>query len=368
MVPLQRGLSIETDSKWTIGELTNLLKCHEDTGYIGKTNVALTKATVARLRKRRAYTKFKWVKGHAGHAGNEDADRLAGEGARRDIPDEVDMNTEPSLRITGAKLPMITQALAYKAIRLRKEKQGTTRRPTATNLAQILSDTEDAFGVKLTHESVWKAIRSPIIGLECQYFLWMLTHDAYKVGTYWLKGSFNADQKRRAECAKCGAIETMHHILFDCEYTGQDLVWRLTEQLWGHTKKRWTKQSLGTVVAAGCNPHKTDKGRPMAGANRLWTILMSESAKLIWNLRCERVIQNENEEFSAAEVERRWYATIEYRLTEDRRSTSRSLGKQALDPSLVVSTWKPVINGFQSLPPEWTGDTGVLVGIKRGCG
>ena len=109
--------------------------------------------------------------------------------------------------------------------------------------------------------------------------------------------------------------------------------------------------------------HRNAKGRPIPGLNRLWVIIMSESARFIWAIRCERVIRNENREFATEEVERRWYAAIENRLTDDRHSTCKSLEKRALDPGVVNATWKPVID-----PPAWVGDTGVLVGIKRGCG
>ncbi|KAI5823620.1 RnaseH-domain-containing protein [Schizophyllum commune Tattone D] len=322
VAPADSKLSIVMDSKWVLEELTKWLTRHEDMGYIDKANATLTCATVARLRARYTHTRFKWVKGHAGHIGNERADRLAGDGARK----------------------------------------------TEINLTQILSDTEDTFGIKLTRKSVWRAIRNPAISLEAQYFLWMLTHDGYKVGTYWLKDNFNEDQRRRGECAKCGSIETMHHILFDCDFEGQATVWTLAEQLWRHTKHDWPMVSLGTVVTAGCLPHRNSKGRPILGLNCLWAIIMSETAKFIWVIRCERVIHNENREFTADEVKSRWYAAIECRLTDDRHSTCKSLEKRVLDPGVVNATWKPVIEGYQSLPPAWVGDTGVLVGIKRGCG
>ncbi|KAI5893347.1 uncharacterized protein SCHCODRAFT_02251083 [Schizophyllum commune H4-8] len=118
--------------------------------------------------------------------------------------------------------------------------------------------------------------------MEAQYFLWMLTHDAYNVGTYWQKDSFNEDHRRRVECAKCGSTETMHHILFDCDvndfFVGQSTVWTLAEQLWGHTRCNWPTISWRTVITAGCLPHRDAKGRTVSGLNRLWAILMSESA------------------------------------------------------------------------------------------
>ncbi|KAL1740803.1 hypothetical protein HDZ31DRAFT_46748 [Schizophyllum fasciatum] len=281
----------------------------------------------------------------------------------------ISLAIAPELRITGARLDAMMQALAYKAIRARKERNIVPRGPTARNLAQIQADLEEAFDIHPTHAGIWTALRNPAITLECQYFLWMLIHDAYKVGTYWLKESFQEEQRRRAECARCGYNETMHHILFDCECEGQATVWRLAERVWRLTKKQWPGNSLGVVAGAGCKPHRAADGRPLTGLNRLWAILISESAKLIWNLRCERVIQHDNgKEFSTREVEGRWYAALEFRLSDDRRATNVNLGKRALSPRLVERTWKSVVADYKSLPPEWAEDSGVLVGIKRGEG
>ncbi|KAL1748665.1 hypothetical protein HDZ31DRAFT_29326 [Schizophyllum fasciatum] len=367
--PKNRRLMIETDSRWALGELTTWQKEHESTGYIGAANAELTKAAVARLRSRHAHTAFKWIKGHAGHDANERADRLAGAAATRDTPDAVNTAILPELRVTGARLDAMTQALAYKAIRARKELNWEARNPTARNMAQIETDLEDAFNIRPTHAGIWTATRNPAITLECQYFLWMLIHDAYKIGTYWLKESFKEEQRRRADCQRCGYVETMHHILFDCECEGQATVWRLAEQLWKRSGKAWPGHSLGIVAGAGCKPHRTADGRPITGLNRLWAILISESAKLIWNLRCERVIQHDNnKEFSAREVEERWYAALEFRLNDDRHATNVNLGKRALSQRLVDRTWKSVVADYESLPSEWTENTGVLVGIKRGDG
>jgi hypothetical protein len=62
---------------------------------------------------------------------------------------------------------------------------------------------------------------------------------------------------------------------------------------------------------------KTKEGKPQQGKNRLYRILMSESAFLIWKLRCERRITKEDnpEKFhSETEIHNRWVATINSRL------------------------------------------------------
>ncbi|KAF8490807.1 hypothetical protein F5888DRAFT_1950880, partial [Russula emetica] len=62
------------------------------------------------------------------------------------------------------------------------------------------------------------------------------------------------------------------------------------------------------------------------GAKRLLQILLSEAAHLIWVLRCERVIQDEeNEErtHTDREIRTRWFKAINARLTEDKITATR---------------------------------------------
>ena len=81
---------------------------------------------------------------------------------------------------------------------------------------------------------------------------------------------------------------------------------------------------------------------------------------------CERVIQNENREFTVPEVTKRWYAAIDRRIELDRRSCAKHLGKSALKAEVVARIWEPVVQARGGLPRNWVTDPGVLVGIKGG--
>ncbi|KAI0822588.1 hypothetical protein BC628DRAFT_1326834, partial [Trametes gibbosa] len=98
----------------------------------------------------------------------------------------------------------------------------------------------------------------------------------------------------------------------------------------------------------------------------LWTILATESLYLVWKLRCKRVIQNEGKEFSLEEIWNRWYAMMDQRLTVDRKACTAYLEKRTLKPDRVAATWLPILENNRDLPPNWVGDGGVLVGIRRG--
>ncbi|THU82291.1 hypothetical protein K435DRAFT_620544, partial [Dendrothele bispora CBS 962.96] len=109
---------------------------------------------------------------------------------------------------------------------------------------------------------------------------------------------------------------------------------------------------------------KTRSGKRNTGAERLWRILTAESAYLIWKLRCERVIQNENTAFSEQEIEKRWAYMINERLQLDRRMTNWKYGKKGVKPKVVKATWKGLLQVEDLLPDDWVTNTGVLVGIE----
>lgn len=103
-------------------------------------------------------------------------------------------------------------------------------------------------------------------------------------------------------------------------------------------------------------------------------ILLSESAHLIWKLRCERLIQNANVAFSEVEIRNRWVNAINRRLDTDRLMTHQKYESKALDATKVQRTWSGVLRNEDSLPSGgWLRTSGVLVGItakknRTGCG
>ncbi len=197
-------------------------------------------------------------------------------------------------------------------------------------------------------------------------FLWMTVHDGYMVGTHWFRPNMSEELKQRAICDICGECESMSHILFECEARGQQVIWNLLKQIWAHTKAEWHEPSWGTALGAACAVFKTRDGNRRTSVENLWCILCTETLHLIWKLRCERVIQKEGAEFTENEITNRFYATLESRLSLDRRTAAQARSKKALKPQDVERIWLPVIDNNEELPPKWVVNYGVLVGIKRG--
>ncbi len=356
----------ETDSETVMKSVTVWRRRHEDAGYILQRNAPETRVLVAALRSRKAPTLFRWVKGHDGHEGNEMADILAGAGARKPVADDIDVSVPPDWRVSGCKLSTISQKIAYHAIRQRKVPGLKKRLRTETHMEKIVNGVTSGFGISVSPAMVWKSLRSKNISRECRQFMWMTVHDGYMVGDKWLRPKMSDELRARAPCGKCGDLESMEHILFECESVGRSTVWDLLKETWTHTGLPWVDPDWGSTLGAACAVFPTDAGNERPSAVALWTILATESLYFIWKMRCERVIRHEGREFTEQEVTRRWYSTIDRRLDLDRRSCAKYLGPSAMNAATVAHIWGPVVHSSGELPHDWVTNYGGLVGIRRG--
>jgi len=200
--------------------------------------------------------------------------------------------------------------------------------------------------------------------------MWKLLHGAYKVGAFWLHIQEHED---KAQCVTCGGlVETMQHILLDCQAPGQELVWNLAANLSERSGAPWKTPSLGAIMSSSVMNTTSGLQRRDSGALRRRRILISEAAFLIWRLRCERVIQHENDPARFAtekEIVLRWRATIQRRIRLDIQFTNRRrFGPRALSLASMRNTWEPILHPGSDPPPDnWWGGTGFLVRIWGVC-
>ena len=97
------------------------------------------------------------------------------------------------------------------------------------------------------------------------------------------------------------------------------------------------------------------------GAVRLLQILLTESAHLIWVLRCERVIQQKNH--NANEITTRWLKNINRWLTED-KIIATEIKCNRTEIQKVEATWEGVLKKIWDLPNEWIYQQEFLVGRR----
>ena len=162
----------------------------------------------------------------------------------------------------------------------------------------------------------------------------------------------------------------MEHILTECTERAVSTIWQLAKDTWPHTHLPWPVISLGTILGCGCltppqpappNNNTPQPKRNYQGALRLLRILISESAYLIWVLRCERAIQGKNH--SVNETQKRWLQSINKRLTED-KIIATTIKRDDAHTRKARTTWEAVLGRTEELPNDWIHQREVLVGTR----
>jgi len=361
--PPNEDLRIITDSKYVIEGLTKNLKTWEKRDWSGVQNRGIFKSITAWMRWRSGKTTLQWVKGHNGTKGNEEADKLAGEGAQKPTPTEpLDLSHPMNQLTSGARLSSMEQKDFYGI--LSAKRKIPTRRGMERNIGIIQACSQSTFGNNPTNEKVWEATRHKDLTRKARDFLWKSTQGAYKIGSYWnpIEGF-----EQRGICPLCDEQEEMDHILTSCKARTRVLAWNLANGLWKNRDGGPLPSRLGDILGCGL-ANFTKNNKPDRGKNRLYRTLMSETACLIWKMRNERRIgrnDSESQEATDQEIRNRWTHTINRRLTIDRALTNNArFGRHAVSEKLVRRTWSYCLNDEEELPDDWPCRKGVLVGIS----
>lgn len=206
--------------------------------------------------------------------------------------------------------------------------------------------------------------QTPRLLAQDRIFLWKIIHDGHRIGGWWKN---IPGYEQRAQCETCGTEEDMSHILTTCTAPGQQEVWNLVKDTWEKKQVKWTKPTIGDILSCGLITIKRNNAR-RPGAERLYRILISEAAHLIWKLRCERIIDRENDHnrwHTKEQIETRWRNIINSRLTVDRARTHPRLKKSAIRKDTVLSTWSGTLQDEEDLPDDWITSPRVLVSSSK---
>ncbi|KAJ7906125.1 hypothetical protein B0H13DRAFT_1568251, partial [Mycena leptocephala] len=106
----------------------------------------------------------------------------------------------------------------------------------------------------------------------------------------------------------------------------------------------------GLIIGCGLAQFKSSKGKKCNEANRLFKILVSESAfNLVWKLRNDRVVHGRVP--TETEIHNRWVNSINTRLRLDRLLTDTTrYGNRAMNIKTVLRTWDGVLMDNKNLP------------------
>ena len=362
--PLHFVLEMEDLARMLLEKIPNW----ENEGWIGIKGASYLKALMNQLRQRCAPTTFR-------HA-TMDEDKLAIVRSRARLttalkdsqPRQIDPVETKAFKLSGAKLSTMTQALAYRGIR---ERTAPPPRTTTTlNIAAARDHLRKIQGADHEEADIWHGLRNRDIRKTVADFLWKGLHGALRVGTFWTK---IPKYEGRAQCQHCQERDSLEHILTECRAPGQQLVWRLTARAWEKKGIPWNRVSINDILTIGPRScalrGEEPTPKPLA---RLWRIMVSESAHLIWRMRCERVIGHADDEdwqHSQEEIAARWMATMNSRLRRDVEGTDKKYGRIALKGNLVSNTWRELIANGTALPEGWIKKKKkVLVGIDPGLG
>lgn len=148
------------------------------------------------------------------------------------------------------------------------------------------------------------------------------------------------------------------------------MIWGLAEQLWKKKYKgkiTWPEMSnVGSIIRCAL-AHFVENRKPKLGDNRLFKLLIAESAMVIWILHIERVYK-ENLPHTREEIRTQWVTRMNECLKIDQALTHKQFDKLVTDKDLVLRMWSGTLKNESQLLDDWIDSSGVLVGIEiREC-
>lgn len=266
--------------------------------------------------------------------------------------------------VSRARLHTLNQSQLYH--HLNKMSPTPYQRSTTVNMAKAQHAIAEYNNHFPEPQVLWKAIWPPTFRCKHKDFLWKSMHDVYKIGDFWLHTQFT-------ECAYCpqcpNFMESMEHILTDCTDGPQSVAWGQAKKLWTQkTNIRWPAVSFGTILGCRAIHFPKHNSSHRLGLERFYKILITESAHLIWVIRCEHLFGREDRlpghNPTTKEIQARWAKLLNICFNLDRAITRTQMGEQALPYKPYLDTWEGTFANSNSLPEDWAYFKGVLVGIS----
>ncbi|KAJ3547210.1 hypothetical protein NMY22_g1747 [Coprinellus aureogranulatus] len=365
-LPEVQNYKIHISSNHIANSLTSKLEQYEDMNWLKHdVDADVMRQLVSIMRTRRGLTLIKTYDDKSNVIHRTRAKDLALQSQLLPEPNEHESLTDicASQLVTGAKLNALTQSQIYQLLLYEKSKTIAARPATKRHLELAKERASTRLDYQPTEKTVWKSMRSKQIAhKKIRAFLWRVAHDALPCGKTWP----NDPNPEKALCPTCHTRETPEHILTECPSNGQATIWALTRQALSKKGIALNEQiSIGDILTCGLPPRNNAKPEEC----RLYTILVSEAAWLIWTLRCKWVMEDEgkaDKRISDIEAENTWRKRVNTKVNFEILATNEKKYKaKSFNKTIVYNTWTEVVNSANKLAESLSThrNTGVLVSI-----
>ncbi|KAJ7300996.1 hypothetical protein DFH08DRAFT_724771 [Mycena albidolilacea] len=282
--------------------MSTKLTTWENEGWVGVRHREILRAIVAELKARKARTKFV-----AAGPGTEArtlcqlANKTAKTVAACSIVPDIQLDMPAAMALPGVQLQGNKQKIFYRGIREVKAQDLEPRPSTEHMLENVKRHIKQTRGRVITDEDIWNSLQHKDFLPRTAQFLWRSMHNAHRVGHYW---THIPECQERAICQECGETEDLKHILTTCSSPGAELIWSAAEKLWREKEPEWPEISIETILGCGLVDLRDESGKKKRGPERMYRILISESAYTIWMLRNDRVISRAGSPINEAVIGR----------------------------------------------------------------
>ncbi|EJD49464.1 hypothetical protein AURDEDRAFT_59551 [Auricularia subglabra TFB-10046 SS5] len=367
LLPSEDTLHIVSTSRLACSVMTARLQHHEDSGWVLAPDIAAAgRYAAAAIRQRIGETTFTYVCKKRLNAWPEVKDAVAA-AVGLSIGDEGDIgDTNEGLESgdkPGLALKILTQGVAHKAIRSWKSQIQPTRRATEESLEKIKQDIADLGGKAPTTRQIWQDLKSRALTRQCRLFLWKAIHGAHKTGRYFAK--MKLPWSDYADCPSCGVLESLEHILLECTHSGQERIWDLVAEIFKQ-KALTVEMKYGLILGCASTRLASRWSERLPIEERFFTIgLASESAFLIWKIRCEARMEHGDDgdwRLDDEAVTQRWQAQIRARKLRDfAMADGKRYGTRGVPEYTAQRTWEDPSDYRNGISRRFT-SPGVLVG------
>jgi hypothetical protein len=258
--PISTPVIIITTSDLSIKKIKTHVLEWESKGFSNTKDASLYRALLSTLCVRQAPTIF-WKGVRSSNQVAYDSINLCAL-AEPAVTEPVNLGITPENELSGATLSTISQVQAYRMILDNKPR--TSRPATEKNIQIIKKDLQSIRQRQPTNASIWKAVQSTTLRRRVRNFFFNLIHDSLKTGNFF-KHIPNCEEQ--VNCSKCGKIDSIQHILLECQSPHRNLIWQTAKHLWPEQFGIWPNVSMGVIVGAPLVEFHDPKGQRMAGAN-----------------------------------------------------------------------------------------------------